>query len=124
MTPGLAEKEAFLTQLARDAAAAWGATASVEVTETYRNMREVLDRHSDVVANAREAVRRAGLEPISSSIRGGTDGSQLSFMGLPTANVFTGQQNFHSRIEWISAQDLEKSVETIVHLCRIWEERA
>jgi tripeptide aminopeptidase len=124
VTPGLAEKEAFLTQLARDTAAAWGATASVEVTESYRNMREVLDRHPEVVANAREAIRRAGVEPITSSIRGGTDGSRLSFMGLPTPNLFTGMQNFHSRLEWVSARDMEKAVETIVQLCRIWEERA
>lgn len=124
VTPGLAEKEAFLTQLARDTAAAWGATVSVEIRESYRNMREVLDRHPDVVENAREAVRRAGLEPIATAIRGGTDGSQLSFMGLPTPNLFTGMQNFHSRLEWISAQDMDKAVETIVHLCRIWEERA
>lgn len=123
-TPGLAEKEAFLTQLARDTAAAWGARASVEAQESYRNMREVLDRHPQVLEHAREAIRRTGIEPVDTIIRGGTDGSQLSFMGLPTPNLSSGQHDFHSRLEWISAQDMEKAVETIVHLCRIWEERA
>jgi len=124
VTPGLAEKEAFLTQLARETAAAWGARVTVEVQENYRNMREVLDRHPQINENAREAIRRAGLDPIDTSIRGGTDGSQLSFMGLPTPNLSSGQHNFHSRLEWITAQDMEKAVEIIVHLCRIWEERA
>ena len=123
-TPGLAEKEAFLTQLARDAAAAWGATVSVQVRESYRNMRPVLDRDPEVVEYAREAIRRAGLEPVETPIRGGTDGSRLSYMDLPTPNLSSGQHNFHSRLEWVSAQDMEKAVETILHLCRIWEERA
>ena len=69
-------------------------------------------------------MRRAGLEPIETQIRGGTDGSKLSFMGLPTANLFAGQHNFHSRREWVSAQDMEKAVETIVELAQVWEERA
>jgi len=124
VTPGLAEKEAFLTQLARETAAHWGARVSVEAQESYRNMREVLDRHPQVLEHAREAIRRTGIVPVDTSIRGGTDGSQLSFMGLPTPNLSSGQHNFHSRLEWISAQDMEKAVETIVQLCRVWEERA
>lgn len=123
-TPGLAEKEAFLTDLARRTAADWGATAKVEVKESYRNMKEVLDRHPEVADYAREAIRRAGLEVRETAIRGGTDGSQLSFMGLPTPNIFAGEQNFHSTLEWVSVQDMEKAVEVIVHLCRVWEEKA
>ena len=94
------------------------------MVEQYRNMKEVLDRHPAVVEHAREAIRQAGLEPVSHPIRGGTDGSKLSFMGLPTPNLFAGQHNFHSRLEWVSAQDLEKAVEVIVNLCRIWAQDA
>jgi tripeptide aminopeptidase len=124
-TPGLKEKEDFLEQLARETVADWpGSSFEAKIEESYRNMREVLDHHPDVVENAREAIRRAGIEPRSKAIRGGTDGSKLSFMGLPTPNIFAGEQNFHSRLEWVSAQDMEKAVEVIVSLCRVWEERA
>jgi tripeptide aminopeptidase len=123
-TAGLAEKEALIEKLAREAAAAWpGASVTFAVTEQYRNMREVLDRHPRVVEHAREAIRRAGLTPIETQIRGGTDGSILSEMGLPTPNLFTGQHNFHSRLEWISAQDMEKSAEVVLELIRVWEEK-
>ena len=81
-------------------------------------------RHPEVAEHAREAIRRAGLEPHSRPIRGGTDGSRLSFMGLPTPNIFAGEHNFHSRLEWVSVQDMEKAVEVIVHLCQVWEERS
>jgi tripeptide aminopeptidase len=124
-TAALQEKEDFLEKLARETVAAWpGATLETKVEESYRNMREVLDHHPDVVENAREAIRRAGIETLERPIRGGTDGSRLSFMGLPTPNIFAGEQNFHSRLEWVSAQDMEKAVEVIVHLCQIWEEKA
>ena len=124
-TPGLKEKEDFLEGLARETVTDWpGASFEAKVEESYRNMREVLDHHPDVVENAREAIRRAGIEPRSKAIRGGTDGSKLSFMGLPTPNIFAGEQNFHSRLEWVSAQDMEKAVEVIVNLCQIWEEKA
>ena len=86
-------------------------------------MREILEGYPEVVERAREAIRRAGLTPIERPIRGGTDGSRLSFMGLPTPNLFAGEHNFHSRLEWVSAQDMDKAVETIVNLCRVWEER-
>jgi tripeptide aminopeptidase len=123
-TPGLKDKEDFLAELARKTVADWaGASFEAKVEESYRNMREVLDHLPEVVENAREAIRRAGLKPSEKPIRGGTDGSKLSFMGLPTPNVFAGEQNFHSRFEWVSAQDMEKAVEVIVHLSRIWEER-
>jgi tripeptide aminopeptidase len=124
-TPALKEKEDFLERLAQETVADWpGATVETKVEESYRNMREVLDDLPDVVENAREAIRRAGIETRERPIRGGTDGSKLSFMGLPTPNIFAGEQNFHSRFEWVSAQDMEKAVEVIVHLARIWEEKA
>ena len=123
-TPGLKDKEALIERVAHDAASRFpGARVEFVIEEQYRNMREVLDRHPEVAEYAREAVRRAGLAVHEPPIRGGTDGSRLSFMGLPTPNIFAGEHNFHSRLEWVSAQDMEKAVEVIVHLCRIWEER-
>ncbi len=123
-TMALAEKEALVEHLAREAAARFpGARVETAIEESYRNMREVLDRHPEVVDAAHEAVRRAGLEPHARLIRGGTDGSKLSFMGLPTPNLFAGEHNFHSRLEWACAQEMEKAVEVIVQLCRVWEER-
>jgi tripeptide aminopeptidase len=125
VTAGLKEKEAMLERLAREAAARYpGASVEVAVEESYRNMREVLDRYPAIADHAREAIRRAGIEPHSRPIRGGTDGSRLSFMGLPTPNLFAGEHNFHSRLEWVSVQDMEKAVEVIVHLCQVWEERS
>ncbi len=87
-------------------------------------MKVVLDRHPQVVEYALEAIDRAGLQPVLSSIRGGTDGSRLSFMGLPCPNIFAGEHAFHSRLEWVSVQDMEAAVRTIVHLAAIWEEKA
>lgn len=92
------------------------------VTEQYRNMKVVLDKYPQVSEYAIEAIKRTGLKPIQSSIRGGTDGSRLSFMGLPCPNIFAGGHLFHSKHEWVAVQDMEKAVETIVHLCMIWEE--
>ena len=125
VTAELAKKEAILEQLAKETVAAWpGASVTCKVEESYRNMKEVLDQYPQVVENAREAVRRSGLELREQAIRGGTDGSRLSFMGLPTPNVFAGEHNFHSRLEWISAQDMAKAVEVIINLAKVWEERA
>ncbi len=124
VTAALKEKEAVLESLARSVAAEFpGANVDVTIEESYRNMRDVLDRHPAIVEHAREAIRRAGLEPRTHPIRGGTDGSRLSFMGLPTPNLFAGEHNFHSRLEWVSVQDMEKTVEVIVNVCRVWEER-
>jgi tripeptide aminopeptidase len=124
-TRGLVEKEALVEALARDAAAGFpGARVDVAIDEQYRNMRAVLDRYPDVVAAAQEAIRRCGLPVVTRSIRGGTDGSRLSFMGLPTPNLFAGEHNFHSRLEWVSRQDMERAVDVIVAVCRVWEERA
>jgi tripeptide aminopeptidase len=99
-----------------------GSRAELSIREQYRNMKKVLDRHPEVVAHAKEAIRRAGMEPIASSIRGGTDGSRLSFMGLPCPNIFAGEHAFHSKHEWVSVQDMEKAVEMLVHLAMIWAE--
>jgi len=125
LTPGLKEKEAMLEKLARETVASWpGSSVSFEVQESYRNLREVLDQHPQIIANAKEAYRRAGLDPVDGAIRGGTDGSRLSFMGLPTPNIFAGGHNLHSRLEWVAVQDMERAVEVIVHLAQVWEEQA
>lgn len=94
------------------------------VKQQYRNMKQVLDKNPEIVNNALEAIKRAGVEPVLSSIRGGTDGSRFSYMGLPCPNIFAGEHAFHSKHEWVSIQDMEKAVATIVHLCAIWEEKA
>ncbi len=99
--------------------------AEVTIVQQYRNMAKVLRRHPQVVENAIEALRRAGFQqPLRRAIRGGTDGSRLSFMGLPCPNLFAGEHAFHSKYEWVSVQDMEKAAETIVHLAQIWEERS
>lgn len=92
--------------------------------EQYRNMKEVLDQHPQCIEYGIEAIERSGLTPKLRSIRGGTDGSRLSFMGLPCPNLFAGEHAFHSRHEWVSVQDMQKAVQTIVNLCVIWEERS
>ncbi|HTD00295.1 MAG TPA: peptidase T [Bradyrhizobium sp.] len=122
---GLKEKEALLQTIVKAVMKDYPrSTWRMEVKEQYRNMKRVIDAHPQIVDYAVEAIRRAGLEPVRSSIRGGTDGSRLSFMGLPCPNIFAGEHAFHSRLEWVSRQDMEKAVQTIVHLATIWEERA
>jgi tripeptide aminopeptidase len=101
-----------------------GAGFAFEVTEQYRNMKLILDRHPLVGLYAKEAIRRAGLDVKEESIRGGTDGSRLSYMGLPCPNLFTGMQAIHSKKEWIGVADMEAAVETLVHLVQIWEENS
>lgn len=124
-TAGLAAKEMLLESIVKEVIAAYpGSSYTFTVTEQYRNMKEVLDRDPEIVENAVEAIRRAGLTPRRGSIRGGTDGSRLSFMGLPCPNIFAGGHAFHSPLEWVSRQDMEKAVATIVELAKIWEERA
>ncbi len=98
--------------------------ASVEISEQYRNMKPVLDKQPYIVEYAEEAIKRTGLDLIKSSIRGGTDGSRLSYMGLPCPNLFAGMQGIHSVREWVSVQDMEKAVDTIVNLCQVIEEKA
>lgn len=95
-----------------------------KVTEQYRNMKEVLDTCPQVVDYALEAISRTGVKPTLSSIRGGTDGSRLSFMGLPCPNIYTGEHAFHSKQEWVSVQDMQLATQTIIHLATIWEEKS
>jgi tripeptide aminopeptidase len=121
---GLREKEALLERIVKDVMKDYPrSTWRMEVKEQYRNMKAVIDAHPEMLDYAIEAIRRAGLEPVRSAIRGGTDGSRLSLMGLPCPNIFAGEHAFHSRLEWVSRQDMEKAVQTIVHLAMIWEER-
>jgi tripeptide aminopeptidase len=123
-TAGLIDKEKWLADLARTVSNRHpGSQVETRIEESYRNMREVLERHPAVIENACEALKAAGLEVRFRSIRGGTDGSRLCFLGLPTPNLFAGEHNFHSRLEWVSVQDMEKAVEVIVHLSRIWEKQ-
>jgi tripeptide aminopeptidase len=122
---GLKEKETLLENIVKDVIKVYPrSTYRMDVKEQYRNMKVVIDRHPEIVDYAVEAIRRAGLKPVRGSIRGGTDGARLSFMGLPCPNIFAGEHAFHSRLEWVSRQDMEKAVQTIVHLAMIWEERS
>jgi tripeptide aminopeptidase len=122
---GLQEKEALLESITKDVMKDFPRSSyRLEIKPQYRNMKEVIDRHPALIDNAMEAIRRTGLTPVKTSIRGGTDGSRLSFMGLPCPNIFAGEHAFHSRLEWVSVQDMEKAMQTIVHLAMIWEERA
>lgn len=100
------------------------ATAEFKVTEQYRNMRKVIAQHPQISEYALKAIERAGIEPKKRSIRGGTDGSRLSFMGLPCPNIFAGEHAFHGKQEWVSVQDMEAAVRTIVNLAMIWEEES
>lgn len=125
VTAKLAEHEAVLQQVAERVIAQYpGATYTLEVNEQYRNMKEVLDQHPEIMEVGLEAIKRAGLTPERRSIRGGTDGSRLSFMGLPCPNVFAGGHAFHGKREWVSRQDMEKAVLTILHLASVWEDRS
>ncbi|MBO9572762.1 MAG: peptidase T [Chitinophagaceae bacterium] len=101
-----------------------GAHTEFKVQEQYRNMKEVLDDYPKVCEYAREAITRAGVTVVNRSARGGTDGSRLSFMGLPCPNIFTGEMAFHGKHEFVSIQDMQKSVDTIIELAKIWEERS
>jgi tripeptide aminopeptidase len=122
---GLKEKEALLEAIVKDVMKDYPRSSfRMEIKPQYRNMKKMIDRHPEIVDYAIEAIRRAGLKPVKTSIRGGTDGSRLSFMGLPCPNIFAGEHAFHSRLEWVSRQDMQKAVQTIVHLAMIWEERA
>lgn len=121
---GLKEKEAYLQKLCDELNKKYApAKAEMEIKESYRNMKYKLDEHPKVTEYAVEAVERAGVKPKKNLIRGGTDGARLSYMGLPTPNIFTGGHNFHSKKEWITIQDMEKAVATIVNLIQIWQEK-
>jgi tripeptide aminopeptidase len=119
----LAEHEQLIRRLAAEAVAAHpGSSVEVEVVQPYRNMKAYLGGHPEVIEAAVEAVRRAGLEPKQTFVRGGTDGSRLSQLGLPTPNLFSGQQDIHALNEWVSVEDMGSAVATIVHLTEIWGE--
>jgi tripeptide aminopeptidase len=124
-TQGLKKKEDFLRTLVEETMRTHpNASFEYTISEQYRNMKEVLDMHPKVVEFTREAIQRSGLTLKMESIRGGTDGSRLSFMGLPCPNLFAGEQAIHSKLEFISIQDMNKAVETMVHLVQIWHERS
>jgi tripeptide aminopeptidase len=101
-----------------------GSTYELQIKQQYRNMKQMLDQHPQIVEYGMEAIKRAGMDAKLCSIRGGTDGSRLSFMGLPCPNIFAGEHAFHGKQEWVSVQDMQKAVDTILHLCMVWEEKA
>ena len=122
---GLHEKEAYLQNIVNQVLVNYpNSTVDFKVVEQYRNMKEVLVNHPQVVEFALEAIEQAGLKAEKRSIRGGTDGSRLSFMGLPCPNIFAGEHAFHSKLEWVSVQDMEKATQVIINLVQIWEQRS
>ena len=122
---GLVAHANYLRKLTEEVLKAYpNATYNLKTTEQYRNMKQVLDQHPKLTELGLEAIRRAGISPKLQSIRGGTDGSRLSFMGLPCPNIFAGEHAFHSKLEWVSVQDMHKAVETLVHLAVLWEEKS
>lgn len=124
-TDGLHKHANFLDQLAQKILKNYPHSSyKLHISEQYRNMKEVLDHHPKIIELGLEAIQRAGISPKLQSIRGGTDGSRLSFMGLPCPNIFAGEHAFHSKLEWISVQDMHKVVETLVHLALLWEEKS
>ncbi|MBC8180748.1 peptidase T [candidate division KSB1 bacterium] len=121
---GLHEHETYLRDLTEKIVAEHPkASFDFKIEESYRNMKYKLDEQPKVTEYALEAVQRSGIKPIRNIIRGGTDGARLSYNGLLTPNIFTGGHNFHSKLEWISIQDMQKAVEVIINLVRIWEEK-
>ncbi|NWF49770.1 MAG: peptidase T [Ignavibacteriaceae bacterium] len=124
-TTKLKEYEEILKKLAEDAVAKFpGSKFQFDVTEQYRNMKEVLDKHPQVTEFAIEAMKNLEIKPIMHAIRGGTDGARLSFMGLPTPNIFAGEHAFHSQLEWVAIQDMEMAVKVIVEIAQIWERKS
>ena len=122
---GLQQHHERLKKIAEEVVAKYpGASMEYAKVEQYWNMKEVLDKHPQVVAYAEEAIKRVGLTVKKESIRGGTDGSKLIYMGLPCPNIFAGEQNIHSKLEWVGVKDMVKAAETIVLLCMIWEEKS
>lgn len=122
---GLHEKEAYLQNIVNQVLVNYpNSTIDFKVVEQYRNMKEVFVNYPQVVEFALEAIEQAGLKAEKRSIRGGTDGSRLSFMGLPCPNIFAGEHAFHSKLEWVSVQDMEKATQVIINLVQIWEQRS
>ena len=124
-TPQLKKYESLLKKLAQNAVKKFpGSKMEFTVNEQYRNMKEILVKHPHVEKNAVEAMKRLNIKPIMNPIRGGTDGARLSFMGLPTPNIFAGEHSFHSKTEWVAVQDMEMAVRVIVEIAKVWEESA
>lgn len=120
---GLKEKEDFIQNIVNEVSNQFPkAKIDFRVMESYRNMKLILDKHPEVTEKAVRAIEMTGVKPVKNIIRGGTDGARLSFMGLPTPNIFTGGANFHSRQEWITLEDMKKASETIIHLMKLWSE--
>lgn len=125
LTSELAKHEQILKEICEKVVSRYNKSSfNFEVKEQYRNMKEILDKHPQIVENGLEAIKRAGLSPKRTSIRGGTDGSRLSYMGLPCPNIFAGEHAFHSKLEWVSVQDMQRAVDTLIHLAMIWEEKS
>ncbi len=124
-TKKLKEYEDILKNLAEETVKKFpGSKMEFEAVEQYRNMKEILDKHPHVEKNAVKAMENLGIKPIMNPIRGGTDGSRLSFMGLPCPNIFAGEHSFHSKEEWVAMQDMETAVKVIVEIAKIWEENS
>ncbi len=122
-TKKLGEHESHLKSIMDETVADYpGARAEMTTEEQYRNMKEVVQQTPEISDFAVEAIKQAGIEPKYMSARGGTDGSRLSFMGLPCPNIFTGEMAFHGKHEYVSVQDMEKSVEVLVNLTKLWAE--
>jgi tripeptide aminopeptidase len=120
-TKDLKEQAKFVERLCKETVASYpGSSYEIQVVEQYRNMKEILDHHPKLIDYAIKAIKQSGLKPLLRSIRGGTDGSKLSFMGLPCPNIFAGEHAFHSKQEWVTKQDMQKSTETIVRLAALW----
>lgn len=125
LTANLAKHEAELEAIAKKILSQYpNCSYTLEIKEQYRNMKEILDQHPQVMEIGIEAINRAGMIAERRSIRGGTDGSRLSFMGLPCPNIFAGGHAFHGKQEWVSIQDMEKAVKTILHVVSLWEEKS
>jgi tripeptide aminopeptidase len=124
-TEELMQHHKKLKQIASDIVAKYpGASMEYVVTEQYRNMKLILDKNPEITDYAAQAIERVGLTVKKESIRGGTDGSKFSYMGMPCPNIFTGMQNIHSKLEWVGTKDMAMAAETIVHLAMIWEEKS
>jgi tripeptide aminopeptidase len=124
-TSNLKKFEDILKNIAEESVAEFpGSRLEFEVIEQYRNMKEVLDDHPQVYEYAFEAMKNLDIELITHPIRGGTDGSRLSFMGLPTPNIFAGEHSFHSQLEWVAVQDMEMAVKVIVEIAQVWEQKS
>jgi len=125
VTDGLKVKEDMLREITDKVIKNYPHSTFVfKVTEQYRNMKEAIDKHPHVIQYAEEAMKLSGIKPHMQSIRGGTDGARLSFMGMPCPNIFAGEHAFHGKQEWVSVQDMQKAAETIVNICAVWEKNS